>query len=491
MSNQNAKVDSIDSRHPDYLSIGTKMELVSDLTDGIEAMKDRGTYLLPMENESTQEYAIRKNRSTLNPGFTEAITAQTSKPFSKEVTIENYESLSKEVKAILKNLDGHGKSITELGKDIFAGCASYKDGFTFTDFVSREDTLDDGGRSKSDDTADLTRTFTFFIPRPSLFNWDFDDEGNYSEIRFKTSEVRANGKFGKDQVKVIYRWTKSVWEKYIEVSGDDCDDRFIADSGSRNWELVKHGVNTLGVIPIEATDFGPVWPNIDLAYTVLEHYQDNSDQKNIVRFARTGLWYAAGFEEDELDGFAVGSNKLIHSAAPDSSLSVVEHSGSAVGIGRAELEILERRIQALVLKPIVTRTSGDVTATEVIQTNANASSDIRAWGLITGKALTNIIEWIHIWLKKDMPEGVRVIVYDDYVIEGSSADNDFLLQTFMAGGISHETFLSEIKRRGTIDNRIDIEAEVKTAKKEAIEKAEATAKLQEPKVPVDNKLKTD
>ena len=491
MSNQNAKTDSIDSRHPDYIADGTKMELVSDLLSGIGAMRARGDYLLPMENESSSQYAIRKQRSTLNPGFTEAITAQTSKPFSKEVTIENYDSLSKEVKAMLKDLDGHGKTITELGKDIFAGCASYKDGYTFTDFVARGEI--DESTTLSDENISNTRTFSFFIPRTALFNWDFDSEGEYSEVRFKTSELRKIGKFGKDLVKIIYRWTKDSWEKYAEVSGDDCDDKFIADSGSRNWELVQSGVNTLGKIPIESTDFGPVWPNIDLAYTVLEHYQDNSDQKNIVRFSRTGLWYAAGFEDDELDGFTVGSNKLISSADPDASLSVVEHSGSAVGIGREELAILERRIQALVLKPIVTRTSGDVTATEVIQTNANASSDIRAWGLITGKALTNVIKWIHVWLKEDMPEDVRVIVYDDYVIEGSSADNDFLLQTFIAGGISHETFLSEIKRRGTIDNRINIEEEAKKADEEFKEKAEAMAEVTapDPKQPLDNKLITE
>jgi len=489
MSNQNTKVESIDSKHPDYIAAGTKMELVGDLLSGIQAMRDRGSYLLPMENESTIEYAIRKNRSTLNPGFTEAVTAQASKPFSKEVTIENYDSLSDDVKAILKDLDGRGKSITELGKEIFSGCASYQDGFTFTDFVSREET--DDSRSLSDDTVESTRTFTFFIPRPSLINWDFDDRGEYSEIRFKTKELRATGKFGKESVNVIYRWTKNLWEKYVEVSGDDCDERFIADSGSKNWELVSVGQNTLGVIPIEATDFGPVWPNIDLAYTVLEHYQDNSDQKNIVRFSRTGVLFASGFDPEELEGFAVGANKLISSADPDAALTVVEHTGTAVGIGRAELEILERRIEALALKPIVTRASGDVTATEVIQTNANASSDIRAWGLMTGKALTNIINWIHVWLKKEMPKDVRVVVYDDYVIEGSSADNDFLLQSFMAGGISHETFLSEIKRRGTIDNRINVEKEAEAAKSEAKEKAEELNKLQEPKVPVDNKLKTD
>ncbi len=488
MSNRNAEIDSIDSKHPDYIASGDKMELVGDLLSGIQAVRDRGTYLLQMESESSAEYAIRKNRSTLNPGFTEAIIAQSSKPFSKEVTIENYEKLSDDVKAILRDLDGKGKSITELGKEIFAGCASYKDGFTFTDFVSRDATE---GRSSSDDTIESTRTFSFFIPRPALFNWDFGDDGEYSEIRFKTSELKKVGSFGKACVKVIYRWTKGYWQKFEEVSGDDCDDKFIADSGSRNWKLVSSGDNTLGVIPIEATDFGPVWPNIDLAYTVLEHYQDNSDQKNIVRFSRTGLWFAGGFDEEELDGFTVGSNKVVSAADPDATLSVVEHSGSAVGIGREELAILEKRIEALALKPIITRASGDVTATEVIQTNANASSDIRAWGLMTGKALTNIIKWVHLWLKKDMPEDVRVIVYDDYVIEGSSADNDFLLQSFVAGGISHETFLSEIKRRGTIDNRVDIKKEALAAQEEAKKKAEELNKAQEVKVPVDNKLKTD
>jgi hypothetical protein len=488
MSKRNSEINSIDSRHPDYIDAGVKMELVSDLLSGIEAVKDRG-YLKRMEKESPTEYATRLDRSTLNPGFTEAITAQSSKPFSKEVTIENYEKLSKEVKAMLKDLDGNGKSITELGKEVFAGCASYQDGFVFTDFVSRDAT--EGVRSSSDDTVDKTRTFSFFIPRPSLINWDFDDNGDYSEIRFKTSELQKVGQFGKKSVKVIYQWTKEFWRKFEEVSGDDCDDKFIADSGSRNWELVGVGANTLGRIPIESIDFGPVWPNIDLAYTVLEHYQDNSDQKNIVRFSRTGLWFAGGFEDEELDGFTVGPNRVISSADPDATLSVVEHSGTAVAIGREELAILEKRIEALALKPIVTRASGDVTATEVIQTNANASSDIRAWGLMTGKALTNVIKWIHVWLNKTMPEDVRVIVYDDYVIEGSSADNDFLLQSYVAGGISHETFLSEIKRRGTIDNRIDIKAEVKRAEEEAKKKAEAMAELKEPKVPIDNKLKTD
>lgn len=154
-----------------------------------------------------------------------------------------------------------------------------------------------------------------------------------------------------------------------------------------------------------------------------------------------------------------------------------------MAIGRAELQILEDRMEALSLKPMIQRTSGDVTATEVSANSVSACSDIRSWGILVQEGLTKSLEWAHRWIGSEMSDNVKVTIYDDYSIEGSSVDKDWLLNAWSQDGISKKLFLEESKRRGMIDARVDIDEEMKMSDEQTkakMEMAIETAEASEP-----------
>tara|TARA_R110000744_G_scaffold113959_1_gene213187 strand:- start:3386 stop:4867 length:1482 start_codon:yes stop_codon:yes gene_type:complete len=474
--------DTISSQHPEYVKFLDENRLASTLMEGTSAMREAGELYLPkFPAEEKTSYSRRKASSYLNPAFSDAITKQSAKPFSRPIVIENRESLDSRVDVMIDNVDGRGTSITALGKQAFSSAATYRRVFLFTDFSN---TVLPEGATRADEANAGGRPSTFIIRDVDFFNWDFAEDGSYSEIRYYTTELVPSGKFGKKRQSVIFRWFKTYWEKFIEMSDEDASEDFIELSGSKNWQLTETRSHGLGAIPIEEISLRQErTTNAELAETVLEHYQEQSDQKTIVHFSRTGVWLATGFGEDELKGFTVGPNALVEGQDSDAKLAVVEHTGSAVAIGRAELQILEDRMEALSLKPMVQRSSGDVTATEVSTNSVSACSDIRSWGILVQEGLTNCLEWAHKWVGADFKEDVKVSIYDDYSIEGSSVDKDWLLNAWSQDGISKKLFLEESKRRGMIDARVDIEEEMKVSDeqtKQKMEMAIETAKATSP-----------
>jgi len=476
-------IDNIASEHPEYTKRFPELSLAETLMGGTADMRLKRTlYLPPFSKESSKEYELRLASSYLNPAFSDAITKQSAKPFSRPIMVEGVDKIDTQLTGITDDIDGRGTSLTALGKKAFSSAATYSRVFLFTD-SSKGDLPENASRLDEQNAGG--RTSTFIIRDVDVFNWDYDSDGTLSEFRYYTTELFSEGNFSKQSRSIIYRWFKTHWEKYVSRSDDEAAEESFADlSGDSNWELVKTQNHNLGAIPVaEIVLRDDRTTNAELAETVLEHYQEQSDQKNIVHFCRTGVWLATGFGEGELDNFTVGPNTLIEGQDEDASLSVVEHSGTAVAIGRAELQILEDRMEALSLKPMVQRTSGDVTATEVSTNSVSACSDIRSWGILVQEGLTEALGWAHKWVGSEMSPDVKISIYDDYSIEGSSIDKDWLTTLWEAGGISQETLLNESIRRNMLDARKNVQNEIDESGKETKQRQEMaieTAKASKP-----------
>jgi len=297
--------DSIASQHPDYIRFNYENQLALTLTEGTPAMREKGvTYLPKFTKEETAAYNTRLAMSYLNPAFSDAITKQSAKPFSRPIVVEKLDTMNSALTGIVDDMDGRGTSITALGKKAFASAATYRRVFLFTDF-SKGDLPENATRA--DEAKAGGRASTFIIRDIDAFNWDFDEDGSYSEFRYYTTELVNSGKFGKKSQSVIIRWFKTHWEKFIKMSDEDAEDSFIELSGSKNWKLVESKTHNLNAIPVEEIILrDDRTTNAELAETVLEHYQEQSDQKTIVHFSRTGVWLAPGFGEAERNGFTCG-----------------------------------------------------------------------------------------------------------------------------------------------------------------------------------------
>ena len=243
---------------------------------------------------------------------------------------------------ITDDVDGRGTTITTLAKQAFAMAASYRRVLLFTDYSIVNLA---SGASKSDEVA--SRASIFNISDKDFFNWKYGADGKFDEIRFYSSQLVPKGEFGQERQSVIYRWTRKVWEKWIVDDDNDAAPNFTSDVTNDEWKMSASGPNPLGEIPVKEVWFRrDKTTNAELADACLQHYQEMSDQMSIVKFSRTGVWLATGFDDGELDDFTIGPNSILSGQDQDAKLSVVEHSGSAVAIGRAELSILEDRIES-------------------------------------------------------------------------------------------------------------------------------------------------
>ena len=126
-----------------------------------------------------------------------------------------------------------------------------------------------------------------------------------TEIRFKESSITPNGDYGDKEIEMIRVYREKDWEIWENRNG--------------GWERIKEGVNSLGFIPLitvylNKDSFLTASPPLeDLAWLNIRHWQSDSDQTNILRFARCGILHARGFSDKEAKDINVGPNELVTS----------------------------------------------------------------------------------------------------------------------------------------------------------------------------------
>jgi hypothetical protein len=195
-------------------------------------------------------------------------------------------------------------------------------------------------------------------------------------------------------------------------------------------------------------------PLLDLAYKNVEHWQSSSDQKNILHVARVPILFGKGFMSG--DGqVEIGSSQMIVQPDEKADLKYVEHSGAAIESGQKDLDIIEQQMLALSLEPMIQRT-GNITATARALDEAEANSSLQAWALRMQDALDNALSFMDRWA--GYSDGARVDVNTSYGLTLDKTDDvKALIQLRSLRQISRHTLMTELKRRGTLDDEYDLE----------------------------------
>ena len=137
----------------------------------------------------------------------------------------------------------------------------------------------------------------------------------------------------------LYRKDKSEWKQLSEGDGGD---------------FINPDIEEITVAPLYLNRCGffkgePLLD--DLADVNVAHWQSQSDQRNILHYARTPILFGAGMDDDE--DIVVASSSMVKASDPQASLAWVEHSGQAIGAGRQDLKDLEFQMEALGLQLLV------------------------------------------------------------------------------------------------------------------------------------------
>ena len=425
-----------------YVSMVEKWDMLHDLIGGTFVMRAAREKWLPQETkEKHQKYEIRLGRSFLYNALKSTIKKLSSKPFTRAVTIRG--DLPD---ALLENnVDNAGTNLTQFARKAFESAVTYGLTHILVDFPTVDEPLNLQSERK-------LRPAMILIPPPDMLGWTSEirvGEKVLTSIRYKENRIVATD-FKEEIVEYVRIINEVDWQLWRR--------------DKEGWKLDSEGPHTFGGVPlvtvyIDKTGFMTADPPLeDLAHVNIAHWQSQSDQRNILRFARMGIIAITGITEEEMPKIVIGPNNFIQIANKDAEVFYVEHSGAAIGAGADDIVHLEELMETLGLQPMLQR-SAQATATGKLIEEGKTQSDIQAWIRALENALNIAIQFAAKWTKVETD--AIVDIFNDFALSNRSTSELELMSKMQVNGqMSRETFLKETKRRGVVSEDLVVDEEL-------------------------------
>lgn len=400
-------------------------ELIRAVRGGTQALRAAGTKYLPREpGESQDSYRRRLDRSFLTNYCDRTAKNLAAKPFTRPLVLksEKYQDLADEYH---KAVDGKGTSLSGLASTTF------------------EDALWNGSSFIAVDCAvHGGRPYAYHLSGDHILGYRLDEDDRLTEIRIQEKAVVADGEWAEKEVSRVRVFRREgevvTWSLYEE------DGTAVAlDQAFALKEIPVAPVHSSAVVA-SGELFAPP-PLKDLAFMNVQHYQESSDQSNILRIARVPVLFASGVADDA--AIAIGSEYAIKGDA-GADLKYVEHSGAAIGAGRDSLKDLEAKMQSYGSDML--ENSGAVeTATGRALRAGETNNKIAMIALNLASAVERVLGWIAYFNKVAEPD-FQVDINTEYGISSSAEELTALASARTMGDLSQEDYLQELKRRGLL-----------------------------------------
>ena len=301
------------------------------------------------------------------------------------------------------------------------------------------------------------RPYLVHLRVEDVLGWKTETYGNvlaFSQFRIleTVSEPDPEDEFSQidvQQVRVLDRTAEGVFVRIYRQ--DDKGDWSTHDEYSTDAKEIT-------VVPYYAmrTGFATGEPVLeDLADVNIAHWQSQSDQRNILHFARVPILHVSGRDEDE--ALKISAGTAAQSRNPDAKLSWVEHSGQAIGAGRTDLKDLEFQMEALGLQLLV---SSNATATGSVLDNAKETSGLGMMADSLKDALEHAMGWMAFYGGLD-EQSIAIVVNKDFGVVPLTAQEVTAMQKDVAMGyLSLEEYNEERKRRGVLRPDLDTQEDI-------------------------------
>ncbi|MBN8963029.1 MAG: DUF4055 domain-containing protein [Rhizobiales bacterium] len=394
--------------------------------------------------ESDDAYANRLARTTLFNAFAKTIRDMTGRVFLKPLVLEN--DVPEAIKAYAENIDLTGRHINVFARDAFFDALQTGIGYIFVDMpraVVRPDGLSPTLRDEQD--AGI-RPYLVYIPVERLLGWKSELIGGVhtlTQIRVFEIVSEPDGLYGEKDVEQVRVVEPGRWEIHRK---DQRGEWVVVDSGTSSLSKI-----TLAPIYLNRTGFMTGEPPLlDLADLNVAHWQSQSDQRNILTVARVPILFGAGLGDDET--IEIGASSMVRNSNPDAKLTYVEHTGAAIDAGNQDLKNLEFQMQAMGLQLLVPNPGQ--TATGEIRDDVKENSTLGAMARALQDALEQALGYMAEYMGLGTDAGGSVVVNTDFGTRGTG-DIQYLTQAVIAGKLDDQTYLDELKRRGTLADSVD------------------------------------
>ncbi|TPA81860.1 DUF4055 domain-containing protein [Vibrio parahaemolyticus] len=426
-------------------------QIIRDLLGGTKSMRLAGEKYLPREpaeeafyyenpenkvKKLVDPYKNRLKRAVLFNAVKRATQNYLGKLFKKTVVIET-ENKKKEIQAFLKSIDGAGALpqhiLSKAAKDVIEkGCGGFmcdaeqdRNNSGYIYWVSPENVL--GGKFKGKELVNLRLL--------EIHEEDVEDS-------YDTELVEVVREFKKSDGKVSWTLHKKVDGKFVRI---------------QDWVVLN--IDVIPYVPVLASGHiaGELFddsPLLALAEVNVSHWIKSSSLENIIHIAQHPILKVTGLSDSPKNPtIKVGVGNAV--ALPKGAdLSYEEPSCNGVEKAQEEIEKTKQLMEVLGLELVTTKQNETATGRALDADVANSSLTSIANTLSAGfeKAFKIVGNYYY------EPElVVSVKISKDYGITASQVELDNLTKARLNEDISHDYYMKELKRRGVVDESLDLE----------------------------------
>lgn len=440
--------DTVAKRSPTVeamVQAAAKSRVLMSGTDGLR--KAGETYLPRFKAEDQLDYNARLKASWLFAGFRKTVKDMVGRVFDQPVEIAEGPTQLTEWAA---NIDMQGRDLSTFA------CEVFKDGFIpGISFIMVDAPRREGTTTRAQAAQAGLRPYLVHLRLEDVLGWKTASYGNVTALsQFRIMEQvevpDPDDEFASEmvsQVRVLDRLDTGVQVRLFRKN--DKDQWTIFDEYSTE-------ASEITVVPFYAqrTGFFTGEPVLeDLADVNIAHWQSQSDQRNILHFARVPILFAKGIDEET--EIKIGS-AAVTSRNPDAALSWVEHGGHAIAAGRQDLKDLEFQMETMGLQLLVARTE---TATGAALDAAKETSQLA----MMVDSLVDALEQSLIWMMEygGIDGQVAVTANKEFGISPMTAQEIMALQKDVSMGyLSLEEYYEERKRRGVLRPDLDTQGDI-------------------------------
>lgn len=441
----------VDDRSAAYTAMEPAWLLPDDLLGGTRLMRARGATWLPLEEkEDAAVYSRRLNRSFLFGGYRDGRDRLAGRPFSKAVQVKG---LPPVLEPMVNDIDGFGTNITTFTHRFFKEAMHRGVAHIMTELDPNPE------RREVADPEWKGRKIPYFrtVTAKALIGWKTNPKqaAEVSQTRELYERIVADGEFGEQRLSEIIVWESGKIRTFQKKEGEASFT--VNPEIEKTVTLVGVPLSTLNLAP---TGFMTASPCLeDLAWVNLAHWQSQSDQRAVLRFARLSLLCLAGVSDEEAKKITMGPSGFIRFSSPEAKAWYAERSAAPIMAGRQDLLDLEEVMAMLGMQPMISQT-GAATATGKAIDEANVQSNLRAWVMLLEQTLEQAFRWAAQWMGVEMPAEFSVDVFDDFTLSlRADTEMQSLIAMRKARMISSTTFLQAAKSRGLLPDSLVVEDE--------------------------------
>jgi hypothetical protein len=436
------------------------IQIVRDVSGGTPVMRKAGTTYLPKERRETQQdYDFRRDRTVLFEGYLRTRQSLVGMVFDKDIVLGD--DVPAQIKTHLEDVDLAGNHIDVFAKrhftDQFEGCAFI--------LVDMEPSLSEGA-TLADEIATGRRPYWVGYKADQAINYRFErvkGKQEFSQITFEEVTCEPDGAYGEKEV-TRYRTFRKVngvveWElNRLNPEAKNEEDKIVFE---------KSGVTTLSRIPVAvAGEIGKPPPLLGLAYLNISHWQNSSDQENILHITRVPMLVRIGAKSDQTEVVVGVTGTLDVDVDGDVKWLEVSADG-AMSVGRQHLLDIEQRMGMMGLSTLTQRSDANITATEKKQDFQEKHSELATMARSEKDAIELALSFHAEYLGLSDGGSIELGVKEEQltltpqhlqVLLAAVQANDFSLETFLT------VVLGLLRETGALAEDVNVDDEIARVK---------------------------